>query len=894
MNILNKYTNRSLRLNRTRTLVTIVGILLSVCLITAVIEGAYSGQQYLIRVEQVSTGSYTGFYDDMDARQVQALQAMDGVAQSGTLEEVGYAQIGSENEYKPYLYIVAASGEMESLAAIHLTDGRMPENDSELLLPEHLYDNGNVRFFTGDTLTLSVGQRQSGGSRLRQNNPFVPGEETLEDTRQKTYTVVGFYERLHYTIEDFSAPGYTAITGGRGDGSFTAFFALKNPGKAFEFIDAAGFSNGYTLNSDLINLYGATANNYVATMLYGLAAVLVMLIMFGSVSLIYNSFSISVSERTKQFGILKSVGATKKQLTGAVLHEALALCIVAIPLGLAVGCLGIGITLHLLQGTFDSIIGVSGVKMQFCLTPAGLAVAAAVGLLTALISAWLPARRAVRRPAIESIRQSADIAIRSSQVRTSKLTYRLFGFEGLLASKNFKRNRKQYRATVLSLFMSLVLFISASSFSSYLRGSVGESMNTTACDLTYYTYADEDGQPMQDVSELFSLLGSVPGVTDAMYADIWNDTLELDRQLLSEEALAEMLADSGDASTFFSVHICFVDEAYFSRLLEENGLNPADYADRQSPLGLIYDHTNAILYEEDGARYANYDVLGTDVLPATLELIHSKPIDGYVQTETGYDEDGQLYYEYVNEEQLDSETGEISPEGVLRLPAQEAEIRTPLQIGARLSAQPLCGSESMSILYPAWAEQALMGRVLNAQNLYFTAENASPVYEEMTARLRESGYATSQLTNVAASFDSERAMMTVLDVFTYGFIILISLIAAANVFNTISNNIALRRREFAMLKSVGMTTASFHRMMNYECLLYGLKALLLGLPVSFAVTWLIYKSVANAFVTRFYVPWVSVVIGVCSIFAVVFVSMLYAMRKIRQENPIDALRNENL
>ena len=164
----------------------------------------------------------------------------------------------------------------------------------------------------------------------------------------------------------------------------------------------------------------------------------------------------------------------------------------------------------------------------------------------------------------------------------------------------------------------------------------------------------------------------------------------------------------------------------------------------------------------------------------------------------------------------------------------------------------------------------------------------------MTARLRESGYATSQLTNVAASFDSERAMMTVLDVFSYGFIILISLIAAANVFNTISNNIALRRREFAMLKSVGMTTASFHRMMNYECLLYGLKALLLGLPVSFAVTWLIYKSVANAFVTRFYVPWVSVVIGVCSIFAVVFVSMLYAMRKIRQENPIDALRNENL
>lgn len=892
MNILNKYTDRSLRLNRTRTLVTIVGILLSVCLITAVIEGAYSGQQYLIRVEQVSSGSFTGYYDSMDARQLQALQAMDGVEQTGALEEVGYADIGSENEYKPYLYIEAASGDMEALAAIHLTGGRMPENDGELLLPDHLYDNGNVRFSLGDTLTLSVGQRQSGGSVLTQSNPFVPGEETLENTVEKTYTVVGFYERLHYLIEDYSAPGYTAITGGRGNGSFTVFFSLKHPGKAFEFVEQAGFPNGYTLNSSLINLYGATSNNYLATTLYGLAAVLVLLIMFGSISLIYNSFSISVSERTRQFGILKSVGATKKQLTGAVLHEALALCVVAIPLGLVVGCLGIGITLHLLQGTFDSIVGISGVKMQLRLSPVGLAVAAAVGLLTALISAWLPARRAVRRPAIDSIRQSADIAIRGRQVRTSRLTYRLFGFAGLLASKNFKRNRKQYRATVLSLFMSLVLFISASSFSSYLRDSVSANTEAAACDLAYYTYADENGQPMQDADELLSLLGSVPGVTDAMYADTWYDTLTFDRRLLSEDALAQVSA--GEDRLLLSAHICFVDEAYFARLLEENGLDPAAYADHDSPTALIYDHTCETIFYADGARYASYDVLRESALPATVELVKCKPVEGYMEAGTTYDENGQLLYVYISEEPDDSQASDTAAEDVLYLTAQEAEVRTPLKLGARISAQPLCGSETVTILYPQWAEQAVMGYVCNARDLYFTAQNASAAYEEMTVRLRESGNPTSQLTNIAARFDSDRAMTTVLDVFSYGFILLISLIAAANVFNTISNNIGLRRREFAMLKSVGMTTGGFQRMMNYECLLYGLKALLWGLPVSFGVTWLIYRAVANAFVVQFYIPWVSVLIGVCSVFAVVFVSMLYAMRKIRQENPIDALRSENL
>ena len=97
-----------------------------------------------------------------------------------------------------------------------------------------------------------------------------------------------------------------------------------------------------------------------------------------------------------------------------------------------------------------------------------------------------------------------------------------------------------------------------------------------------------------------------------------------------------------------------------------------------------------------------------------------------------------------------------------------------------------------------------------------------------------------------------------------------------------------------MLKSVGMTNAGFRSMMNLECLLYGGKALLFGLPVSLFMTWLIHQSIRNGFVSAFYVPVVPVVIAVCSVFLVVFVTMLYAMRKIERDNPIDALKNENL
>ena len=178
--------------------------------------------------------------------------------------------------------------------------------------------------------------------------------------------------------------------------------------------------------------------------------------------------------------------------------------------------------------------------------------------------------------------------------------------------------------------------------------------------------------------------------------------------------------------------------------------------------------------------------------------------------------------------------------------------------------------------------------------LYFKADNHRAVYNKMYSILEEKELPTSRLYDAAENGESMKALMSVVNIFSYGFIILISLIALANVFNTISTNIALRRREFAMLKSMGMTQRGFNKMMNYECLLYGIKGLMYGIPVSFGVTYLIYRSISEGWETKYFVPWYSIVIAVGSVFAVVFATMLYSMRKIKKDNPIDALRNENL
>ena len=148
--------------------------------------------------------------------------------------------------------------------------------------------------------------------------------------------------------------------------------------------------------------------------------------------------------------------------------------------------------------------------------------------------------------------------------------------------------------------------------------------------------------------------------------------------------------------------------------------------------------------------------------------------------------------------------------------------------------------------------------------------------------------------NYAEGVESNRSVIIIIKVFAYGFIILISLIAAANVFNTITTNINLRRRDFAMLKSVGMDDKGMRKMLNFECILYGTKALIYGLPVSVGVTYLIYRSIRRGIDTEFFIPWTAVGIAVLSVFIVVFVTMMFSMNKIKKDNPIDALKNENL
>ena len=315
MNILNAFTRRSLAENRSRTLVTIIGIVLSMALFTAAIEGAYSGQQFLLRAEIIGNGSYMLYYCDVPDELAEELLADGDVKQSTEWRRVGWAEIESQNDGKPYLLIKSIDENFQGLVALHLT-GRMPENAGEILLPNHLATNGGVKYALGDVLTLSVGRRTFDGEDTAKPSPMRTGLEQIADAAAMTYTVVGFYERFDYNIESIRCPGYTALT--VGGGARGVFLELKSAARVNGFEQRYPFG-GVEWHRDLLSVSGELGGSNMATVLYHFAAILVVLVSFGSISLIYNSFAISVSERTRQFGILKSVGAINKQIRRSVL-----------------------------------------------------------------------------------------------------------------------------------------------------------------------------------------------------------------------------------------------------------------------------------------------------------------------------------------------------------------------------------------------------------------------------------------------------------------------------------------------------------------------------------------------------------------------------------------------
>ena len=889
MNIFSKITLQSLKKNRTRTIVTIFGVIISVSMIAGVTAFISSLQNYLLKDVAQRKGDWHISYYDASSDFMKELQDDSNIKNITEVRNVGYAFLEyGQNNYKPFLFISGFTEEALNTLPIHLISGRMPENSGEILIPAHVEDNGGVKHKIGDELKLDIGTRMLDNRKLWQNNSYEKydpedieyeddfEEETFTPMITKTYTIVGFFQRPEY--ENQFSPGYTCITLAETytnpSGSIDLYVQVKNLRSAYDYaenIDRAinealnrgenipsniGNEENFAhveINREYLRFSGVFGSDGFNLMLLSLSSVLIVLIMIGSVLFIYNSFSISVSERTRQFGMLSSIGATKKQLRKSVLFEGVCIGIIGIPLGILAGIGGMGIALIFVNDVLQNMTTRNTTLDLFVSVPA-VVCAVVVGIITILISAYIPAKRASKQSAVDTIRGAGDI--KRKEVKTSKLFMKLAGVEGMLARKNFKRNKKRYRTTIISLFVSVVLFISSGAFGMYLGQGSEKTVYNVGFDIIVNSYGT-----FKNNIPLYDKLQNVEGVYKSGYMSMLN----FDAEKIPKERLSQRYreiygldyyndVDIFDDDGMFHLQFMFIaiDEKSYIEYIEKLELPVDEYIAKDGKL-LLFQKVQQ--FDPDSERIVSFDM---------------------------FEEKGDLEFNITPSEDRHGignniKTKTITATTVEEMPAIFSETHHTIPI----------------IYVPySWVDQD-NSDFINF-SMMFLSNDPAKTADEMHALIETMDEHKNEynLTNMAQIQENNRNLLFITNVFTYGFIILMSLITIANVFNTITTNINLRRREFAMLKSMGMTNRGFNKIMIYECLFYGIKALIFGLPVSFGVTYLIYKGVMQGVDIAFSLPWASIAIAIFSVFFIVFITMIYSINKVKKENTIEALKFE--
>ena len=860
MNLLNRLTLKNLRLNKKRTLVTIIGIILSTALITGVATLVSSFRSTIIEYEKQDSGDYHYVFYNVPVDDLKYIKNNRNVEDVYLNEDLGYSLLeGSKNEDKPYLYLKAYSkGSIEKLG-IELKEGRLPENDNEVVISSHIKSNGGVEYKIGDELDLKLGERISDGESLDQGKAL--DEERSESfvlRNEKNYKIVGIIERPNFDIEPYTAPGYTVLTIlNENDikGSLNVYVRYKDVKKHLATtaqiigIDEQVLkrisdpSNGmisesdteilenakyvFSKNDSLIRWENLEFKEATRNVLYTVSAIVIVIIIVTSVFCIRNSFEISITEKTRQYGMLASVGATSKQIRKNVLYEGLILGLIGVPVGILSGLIAIFVLLKVISHILKSFLGF---EFIFTTNLSAIAISILLAGITIYLSARKSAKKASKISPIEAIRNTDDIKIKAKKLRTPRIIKSLFGVGGDISYKNLKRNRKKYRTTVISIIVSVSIFIAMSAFIEYAFGTTS----------VYYKDYDYNLIVNGRTSEINQLLEIAKNDTVKKYS--------INRDLVAEVAGRELrnhytsekksvdeslgMINSNDEKDYANLVAVGKDE--YMRFLSKNGLKYDDVKDK------VILNDSAKTYVDSKKAYSMYRI-----------------------------------YDYKKGDHISASIDGKSSD---------------LEIAAIVDSVPMGPyySNGMFIVSDEFFDKYKSKEDMSV-SLYMDSSNPNEL-EEIVRKSNIGSY----VENIETIAKEQNAMMLAISIFLYGFIAVISLIGVTNIFNTITTNMELRQKEFANLKSIGMTKKEFNRMIRLESVLYGSKALVIGIPIGVGLSYLLFKAFGISYEMTYELPFKAIGISIVVVAILIWVIMRFSLKKINKQNIIETIRKDNI
>ena len=857
MNIFARITARTMKENKTRTIVTIIGVILSTAMITAVVTLGGTFQNFFIEYTKEQDGSWHVAGLSLPVKEAEKAEKQEEVVNSTKVAEIGYARYEHLlSPMMPYLYVQSFSENTRSMLPVALKEGKFPEKQNEVIIPDYLNANleeGN-QILIGDTLPLELGEREYKGERLSQSNSYMGTETKAEESfvpkEKREFTVVGIYD-YSSLVTSVGAPGYEVYAGpGNETGSYTDLYVeLKDIKKTYDFQKEVFGGYGSVTHESLLRWYGVVDNDRFSTVYTGLLLILTAVIMTGSVLLIYNAFSISLRERSTQFGLLSSLGATKKQLRQSMRYEAFIVSLIGIPLGVLSGIAGIGITLHFIEEGLSQWLYGESKEIPLVVNAGAVLLSVMIAFFTVFISVWIPSKRIKRLSPMEAIRASEDIKIRPGEVKTGGWVFEIFGLSGMMADKNYKRDRKKYRTTIVSLSISILLFTTAALFQIYLIETGSFVMDVPAEDVECVIY-----QPDKDAEKADKILEKTEGIEEIFSYEKLYLMMQVPSEILGSVFEGrEVMTDEN--YTVISAETVILPNEVFEEMAKKEGISLSAYKNTEVPRFLYTENEHT--YNSSTQRYETQEYF--------LENGEKRAELGWITTS------GKAEKEI------------FEPQGEIIL--GDAVEKLPEKMGIRNTDFTFFMSESM---YQDFSEYFLRTDPIKTYNI--KCENPGVVSETLEKELKEQGIQSENVTDLHALYQQDRNTMMAVQILTYGFIILISLIAVANVFNTISTNFMLRRKEFAMLRSMGMSPKGFNRMLYYECLIYGSKSVLYGIILTVMVSYVICKVIGIGADAGFVIPWGALITAIAGVFLVVFASMIYAMCRIRKNNIVEELK----
>jgi len=936
MNLMKTLTLKNLKLNRKRTIVTIVGIILATALLSALVTLVSSFQYSMIEYQKQKDGDFHVKFSNVKMSELSEFKNNRNIESTFETMGMGFAKLdGCKNEDKPYAYVMATDEAGFEKGCFNLIEGRMAKNEDEIVIPRHLRTNGRIDIKVGDEITLDIGKRYDSNTEsvIWENIAYEHEAETLTDTVTKQYKVVGIMERPGYGMEDYSAAGYTFVTysdelaaidngtkseASEADTTLTVYSrytqkALRNKDAVTADIIDVDEKLFEKANNSSVEMSAEESDRFLKEMenakydiyingflisyecvfpidgsfkaLFTVAAVVALIIILTSVYCIKNSFNISITEKIRQYGMLASVGATRRQIKSSVKTEAAMLGVVGIPVGTMSGILASFILVKVVNALSAGWLNFA---LSFHTSLPALILAVILSIATIYFSATGSARRAAKVTPLEAIRNTKEIKIKSAKLKTPAIIGRIWGIGGVISYKNIKRNNKKYRTTVTSIVICSVTFIVISYFMSMAFSVVG--MSYASADYNIGINMSYEKDIHIDIEKLSKLVSGIEGVDDYLVGAGYDFDVRKPKYTKEYgEYCRQVYDNSEDVSQMFLITV--LDDKSYDKYASDAGIKNAAAG------AILVNKGTFDVYNENSLKYVKkemelYKYKAGDTIECGYNVYDDASSDdnaaeGDTESSTG-DNSG-----YVDEETINNgvrKTVDVTIAGV----TDKVPIGYKSYSYATLLFMNQKGFESL------WADgksNELKQRYVS-YSAYVVAENADE-YQDTFEKETEGNPEYSQISFYVSNLDKqmrdEKSLFTLLGVFAYGLIVVIALIGITNIINTLSTGMELRSREFATLRSIGMTDKQFAGMVRLESMFISVKALVIGVPLGILISYLlcvIMNRMDGAIIYE--PPYKAIILCIVVVIMLIYAIMKLSMTKLRYNNIIETIKNENL